>query len=280
MRNAVALRPVEADAATDALRQLLALDTGVLNRAFRSATPFPHVLVDIELSEALTSAFPGPDWNGWTLLRDQYQPHKRHCPDIEQFPPSLQRVVEGLNGSRAVQWLERVTGIDGLIPDPHLTGGGLHASTAGGILSPHTDFHDYGRLGVSRRINLLLYMNPGWTSADGGCLELFHPGTRTAPAMSVVPAAGRIVIFETNDQSPHGFTVPVAAGKTRNSVALYFYTARRPDHFSGTAATGWAVTSAPRARVRWETSKALRRIASGFGKLAYHLDPFEKESSN
>lgn len=43
--------------------------------------------------------------------------------------------------------------------------------------------------------------------------------------------------FRTDDQSVHGFPVPVAKGKWRRSVALYYYTVAPTDNLSGDETT-------------------------------------------
>ena len=44
-------------------------------------------------------------------------------------------MVAELSSGRFLRWLERVVGIEHLLPDPHLQGGGLHLTQAGGWLA-------------------------------------------------------------------------------------------------------------------------------------------------
>lgn len=61
-----------------------------------------------------------------------------------------------LNSSMFVRFLEKLTGISGIIPDPHFQGGGLHQIEKGGFLKMHVDFNKHKDLGLDRRLNLLI----------------------------------------------------------------------------------------------------------------------------
>lgn len=209
-----------------------------LSAEFAGAVPFPHVVVDglLKLSPSEAGSFPDADWSGWTRLGDEYQRNKRACDDIERIPSPMAEVIAQWSTPRALRILEALSGIKGLVPDPYLTGGGIHLSGPGGILAPHTDFHHYRALNLFRRLNVLVYLNDGWAESDGGCLSLYHGDQ---PVKTVVPQWGRTVIFRTDDNSVHGFPQPVVDGRWRRSIALYYYTATPARDFSGDETTYW-----------------------------------------
>ena len=64
--------------------------------------------------------------------------------------------------------LEKITGIDSLIPDCDLGSGGVHRSTRGGFLNIHADFtvHPYKK-NWHRRLNVLVYLNERWEDSWG-----------------------------------------------------------------------------------------------------------------
>ena len=72
------------------------------------------------------------------------------------------------NSGPFLQFLEHLTGIDGLIPDPYFSGGGLHETDRGGRLGVHTDFNLYAKLNLIRRINVLVFLNKDWNPEYGG----------------------------------------------------------------------------------------------------------------
>jgi hypothetical protein len=212
-----------------------------LSKKYRDASPFQHVVLDGILDSRIdgsTAEFPELGWAGWSQFQDGYQFGKRVCNDITRFPTLLRELCIEAGQPRFLQFLEKLTGIPHLIPDPYLSGGGLHSSGEGGILAPHTDFHIYDQLALYRRINLILYFNEGWAEGDGGALELSRKGS-SIPSASVVPIFGRMVIFNTDDISVHGFSKPIAKGKRRNSLALYYYTSQEVGVYSGDRTTHW-----------------------------------------
>jgi len=109
------------------------------------------------------------------------------------------------------------------------------------VLEPHTDFHIYQRLNLYRRVNLILYLNDDWTKGDGGELRLWKKSdqTKDRPEIEIEPIGGKMVIFETSDQSVHGFTNPVR--NERRSIAIYYYTSEDSSVFSGDYTTHWNV---------------------------------------
>ena len=182
--------------------------------------------------------------------------------------------MEFLNSPVSLKTIEEITGINKLIPDPYLNGGGLHLSIEGGTLSPHTDFHFYEKLNLYRRVNLILYLNENWTEIDGGQLELALPND-SAPAVRVEPIFGRIVIFRTDDNSVHGFTNQVGIGKVRRSIALYYYTSVDSAVFSGDQTTYWREHGNLRGVkiIRLGIYKGLLKVSRSISLLAQVVNP-------
>ena len=137
-----------------------------LRATYESAKPFPYVVLqDIvkPSAQSVLDAYPDLDWAGWDRPRQHsYAREKRSCKNIERIPELLRQMIYELTTPPALRFLANVTGIEKLIPDPYLEGGGLHCSAPGGQLVPHTDFHLYEGLNLDRQLNLLLYLNPTW----------------------------------------------------------------------------------------------------------------------
>jgi Rps23 Pro-64 3,4-dihydroxylase Tpa1-like proline 4-hydroxylase len=244
---------------------------------FRQAEPFPHLVIEDFLKLAPDEAagvYPTPEWPHWNRRNDFYQSGKMYCRDTDVIPPLLSSMFYELSSPPFLRFLESVTGIDGLIPDPYYEGGGLHCSGPGGVLMPHTDFHYYGRLKLYRRLNLLLYLNPGWEEDFGGCLELWGKGVNQ-PAKLIVPDWGTCVIFRTDDHSVHGFSAPVKPGRWRCSVALYYYSSQDAARFSGDAYTYWRQhgTQSGLNRLRIRCCHLLTRAARKLSHIAHQANP-------
>jgi hypothetical protein len=203
-----------------------------------------------------------------------YQQNKLACADLELIPEPFRALIRELCEPRFLRVLEQITGIQQLLPDPYLVGGGLHLSGPGGVLSPHTDFHYHRALNLYRRINVLVYLNQGWSLEDGGYLSLYDRYGRAV--QTVVPQWGRTVIFRTDDQSVHGFPVPVVEGKWRRSVALYYYTAAPTDNFSGDETTYWREHGELAGVVRkgrFLAYRGLLRLSRAISILAHIMNP-------
>ena len=245
-----------------------------LAASFRDAEPFPHVVVDdlLRLPKSAIARFPDVEWHGWNSLGDEYQRDKMACDRIELIPEPFTDLIVQLSAPPFLRALEVVTGIKRLLPDLYLHGGGLHMSGPGGVLQPHTDFHTLRAFDLFRRINLLLYLNTDWTEEDGGCLELFG---RSGRRSLVVPQWGRCVIFATDDRSVHGFTVPVADGRYRRSVALYYYTAAETPEYSGDSTTYWREhgTQTGVRRARLAAYRGLLNASRGLSIAAHAANP-------
>lgn len=59
----------------------------------------------------------------------------------ERLPTYTRSLLYALNSRPFLMFLEELTGIDGLIPDPYFTGGGIHVVANGGHLDIHADFN-------------------------------------------------------------------------------------------------------------------------------------------
>lgn len=124
--------------------------------------------------------------------------------------------------------MEGLTGIQGLIPDPYFNGGGFHEISPGGKLGIHADFRLNERLHVSRRLNVLIYLNKDWHEDFGGYLELWDRSMKQN-RRSIAPIFNRCVVFNTDADSYHGHPEPLHCppDRTRKSIALYYYTASK-----------------------------------------------------
>ena len=192
-----------------------------------SASPFPHIVVDDLLPlcvlRRVVEEFPAREER---TMDDAHSRFKMGYA-LEQITSDyIHNVLCALNSAQFLRFLEEMTGIDGLIPDPHYVGGGLHETSRGGHLSIHADFNVQQKLKVIRRLNLILYLNEEWRDEYGGHLELWHRDM-SGLARRVAPRIGRAVVFNTDADSYHGHPEPLASPHDvyRRSIALYYYTA-------------------------------------------------------
>jgi Rps23 Pro-64 3,4-dihydroxylase Tpa1-like proline 4-hydroxylase len=203
----------------------------VQRELFATAKPFPHLVIDDflepEAAERVHEEFLRTT-SGWHHYH-HYNEKKEAVTSLEAMEPHTRELVDALHSRRFVAFVERLTGIESLVPDPELDGAGLHRSFPGGFLNVHTDFlsHTTHR-SWSRQVNLLIYLNKNWNPEWRGDLELWDAEVRNCVA-TVTPIFNRCVLFRTTEASYHGHPHPLAcpAGESRKSLALYYFREER-----------------------------------------------------
>ena len=206
-----------------------------LARQFSTAQPFRHVAIeqflDPQFCQALIAEFPPFEAGDARNERGELA-GKSVIGDVARLGPAYDRFDRLMRDGEFLSTIGRITGVGGLLYDEDYIGGGTHENRDGQELDSHVDFN-FHPLGWHRRLNLIVFLNPLWEEAWGGCLELLRePTADSADARKIVaPLANRAVIFETTESSWHGFRVirtPPGLGITRKSLAVYFYSHDRP----------------------------------------------------
>lgn len=218
---------------------LLPYDREALQREFRAAVPFPHLVIESFLEPAfaaeVAAAFPsfeaaraqGFEFNA---VNERL---KIQISDASKFPAPIARLNAALASPEFLADLEYITGIRGLEADAALGGGGMHMTGPHGRLDVHVDFNYVDGRDLHRRLNILVYLNPGWDPGWGGAVELWDRRV-TKCHRSVSPLLNRCVLFETSAISFHGVEpVTSPAGVVRKSFAAYYYTRAAPDGWNG-----------------------------------------------
>ncbi len=215
--------------------ETLSLSTAVAKEAalsfsedYQSGKPYAHGCIDNlmppEILERVRNELLSlPDAED-SFNRDQERLKTSYSP--ERLPPYTRNLFYFLNSRPFLLFLEEVTGIQGLIPDPYFVGGGIHKVANGGHLDIHADFNHHGKLNLERRLNVLIYLNKDWKAEWGGEFEIWNT-EMTEKVASFVPIFNRMCCFSTGSDTWHGNPEPVnhPDGEPRMSIALYYYTA-------------------------------------------------------
>jgi hypothetical protein len=208
-------------------------DPALLHEGYVSAQPFAHAVIDGLFPEAVLEGvlgeFPKPDEIDWVRFESATE-KKLGYSYKSPLGPRVSEFLTFMSSPPILDFLERLTGIDGLIPDPYFGGAGPHQILPGGFLKIHADFNWHPKLKLDRRLNLLVYLNRDWREEYGGHLELWNRDV-SACGQKILPVFNRTVVFSTTDFSFHGHPTPLACpeGMSRKSVSLYYYTNGRPD---------------------------------------------------
>jgi len=238
-------------------------DLPALRSSYAAGNPFPHLVFDDvlfpEVFDRAATEFPAKDddfWKGYLHVNETKYANTQ--PDT--WGPTLTAVARELCSARFVTFLEELTGIEDLMADWSMDGGGLHQTLRGGHLNIHADFsthhtHD----NWARRVNILLYLNREWRDEWGGKLELWDHDM-TVCQDRVTPAGNRMLVFTTSLDSfhghPDGLTCPPDVA--RRSMALYYFTEEEQ-----------AVRRSTNYRAR--PDDGLRKVAIGADRIALDL---------
>lgn len=195
-----------------------------------SAAPFSHLVIDGFLTDdalsGIVAEFPSHDAEGWYAYENAIE-IKKATNNWERFGPWTYRLFCFLGSPGFVGQLEKLTGCR-LFADPGLNGGGLHSHRSGGKLNTHLDYSRHPKLGLQRRLNLIIYVTPNWCDEWGGHLQFWtHDPSRGRPkdlVKSIAPLFNRAVLFDTTQNSWHGLPEPIACPGDicRNSLAIYY----------------------------------------------------------
>jgi hypothetical protein len=215
--------------------------------SYCTADPYPHIVIDnflpATLAEALLRSFPvATALTNVIGFKDRSFEHKKRQILPVECNDYVRRVFGFFNSAPLVAFLESLTRIEGLISDPHFEGGGFHEIARGGNLALRADFRAHRNPRLTRRLNLLIFLNKNWEGDYRGHLELWDKSAKHK-MQSIAPLFNRCVVFSTAQDSYHGHPDPlnVPANRTRKSMALYYYTA---------SATSCEATPAPQAKPR------------------------------
>ncbi len=218
----------------------LALDNA---EKYRTADPYPHIIFDDFLPDPIARSihetFPKPDDASveW-IIRDNQHNLKRYQHDETKLPRTTREILRELNSRQFILFLETLTGIENLIPDPYYIGGGAHLGSRGDFLKIHADFNWHHKLLAHRRVNVLYYPNLGWQEEWGGALELWNK-EMTERKAHYFPMFNRLLVFNVEEHSNHGHPHPLACppNEHRKTLNLYYYTTKtdqevREPHFT------------------------------------------------
>lgn len=195
---------------------------------YQNEQPYPHICIDnflpLEVLERCLKDLEGVADPETQFSRPQENLKSSYIP--ERLPIYTKNFFYALNSRPFIAFLEAMTGIKGLIPDPYFAGAGIHRVSNGGHLDIHADFNHHAQLNLERRLNVLIYLNHDWQEDWGGSFEIWDKAM-SAKQKSFAPVFNRMVTFSTGSDTFHGNPQPVQhpQGKARQSIALYYYTA-------------------------------------------------------
>lgn len=200
-------------------------------KSFKNAIPFDYCIVDNffqpEWADVLASEFLEYESPKWFYYKNKIE-DKKALNDWNVFPQNTYYAFDFLLSKKVVQVLSESIGMQ-LYVDHGLHGGGWHIHGTGGNLNPHLDYSIHPKLGLQRKLNIIIYLSKELNPLiHGGQLGLWSNDLNTNQPAQLVkevdPVFNRAVIFDTTQMSWHGMSRPLTQpeGIYRKSFAIYY----------------------------------------------------------
>ncbi len=210
-----------------------------MEKQFKCDSAYPRFCIDNfltnDFANTVHDAFPSyQEAQGIGLTFNALNEKKKiQITDPAKYPLAIRKLYDLLTSPEFTAKVAKASGIDNLIPDLQMHGGGIHETNSGGRLDVHIDFNYNEETHLHRRVNLLFYFNKDWLEEYGGYLDLWDESVSNRLEY-IAPLFNRVVGFVTSDISWHGVT-PLTGpmDKPRKSFAIYYYTKEAPADWDG-----------------------------------------------
>jgi Rps23 Pro-64 3,4-dihydroxylase Tpa1-like proline 4-hydroxylase len=158
--------------------------------------------------------------------------------------------------------MKKITGIEDLVPDPLFFGAGLHEMRRNGWLEVHADYTKHPVMPLTRRINLLIYLNRDWDENWGGGLELWD-NPIPKQKISYPCNFNRTIIFPTTSDTLHGVPHRLSCPPdcSRKLLSIYYWSP-----VSSAVEAGDPLTWASQRNWLMKTKKKIEKVAKKFNK--------------
>lgn len=191
-----------------------------------SGSPVPYTIIDNFLPEEIfknvsfeVDFIQAPEW---TVFSNSTS-YRKECRNFTNAP-RIQSMAYSFQGSAFLKWIETVTGTEKLVADPHYRGGGICRVSRGDSLGLHNDFNWNEQIRLTRRTNLILYLNSEWQDSWGGELE-FWDFDKTECLVKIKPTPNRLAIWNYDERLIHGAPHPVTCPDDvyrQNFIQFYY----------------------------------------------------------
>lgn len=199
-------------------------------QSFKNNLPFEHCIIDNffreDIAILLEKEFLDYTSEDWFCYKNPLE-DKKALNDWNKFPPLTYRVLNELNSDSFMLHLQKTLGIK-LFSDPGLHGGGYHMHNTNGKLNPHLDYSIHPKLGLQRKLNIIIYLSSELQAEHGGYLGLWeHQPSTNQPGRlikEIQPQFNRAVLFDTTQNSWHGMSSALLTPSHiyRKSLAVYY----------------------------------------------------------
>jgi hypothetical protein len=200
-------------------------DSSGAGARYRQAEPFAHLVIDDFLQPRIAQEVAKELVSGEVrfsqVFTDDFQRDKTISTG-DAVPPLISLLASKFAHAEMLRYLESVTGLQRLIPDPYYNTeyGYYHIVGSGGVLGSHVDHSHHNTLDVPHVLNLVLYLTENWNEADGGELCLFDAAGKHI-VKRVACRHNRVILFACTPTAYHGVE-PISPRSPRRRHSLYF----------------------------------------------------------
>ena len=201
-------------------------DPAVLAQAHSTTSPVPYTIIDNflpdELFNTLSFEVDFLQESDWTVFSNGTS-YRKECRNFTSTP-RIQSMAYSFQGSAFLKWIEQITSLDKMVADPYYRGGGITRVSRGHSLGLHNDFNWNEQIRLTRRANIILYMNQEWDANWGGDLE-FWDFDRTECLIKIEPKSNRLAIWNYDERLIHGHPHPLNCPEhiTRQNFIQFYY---------------------------------------------------------
>ena len=128
----------------------------------------------------------------------------------------INRIRQYFHSKECIKWIEKETGIDGLLVDPYSVGEGVSLMESQDQLDPHIDFNWNDRIKMHRAVNLCVYLG----ECEGG-EHCQYDDKKENVVSNHIPEHNSAILFKHSETSPHG-DKPVTSGQ-RFTMRQFYY---------------------------------------------------------
>lgn len=198
---------------------------------FKNAKPFSHCVIDNffleDVAIELEREFPSYNDEIWQEYNNPLEV-KKLTNNWNHFKPLTYKVLCEMNSNIFCNLISELSDIFPLYSDDGLNGGGWHIHKSGGKLNPHLDYSIHPKLGLQRKLNIIIYLNSSWKDSWGGHLGFWDQDDKNKEPKNLVktikPDFNKAIIFDTSQNSWHGMINEVKSpeAQERKSLAIYY----------------------------------------------------------
>jgi Rps23 Pro-64 3,4-dihydroxylase Tpa1-like proline 4-hydroxylase len=200
-----------------------------LRAQYRSAKPFPHLVLDDlfadDLLDALLPEIGGMQRDQWNSIEQDARERTLRMRSALAIGPAGERLLNIVHSAAFLYLLSEITGIAALLPDPYLQGGGYAVMRRGDYFHVHSDRSTAYDTGLTRRLAMIVFLNKAWKPEYKGQLELWDHDAKKCDVF-IEPSFNKTALFEVAFPNYHGVPVPLHVPRTARGNRSFSTTTR------------------------------------------------------